>query len=193
MSGGRGVVALFVACALATGCFRASWRSLAGGEVIAPGRIVLTGSVRVVPPIEQRNPSAAPGTVLLPGSERRLLMLFTRDLSAPFKEDDPLPVAGSDSAWIPSEGRFFIEVPAAKVLFVRALLGVTDAGRTALEVPLKVELAGAHGVVDIGEITVVRGPGERVVVRRAPKEARGRALSRWPAMKWSARTAERLE
>ncbi len=184
---------LALALALLVGCVRTNLpHSAPGGAGPAPDTVLVVGSLRVVPKVNQQEASG-PHAILLGGMHGNFLASFTRTLQEPFRHHAWPPVEGADTAWVPMEGRFYVQVPAGKPLYLRGLSAVTNVGRTDLELPLRIDLRPGDRVVYIGHLHFIRTSPQKVLVkdRRALQEQDARMSGRGALLKhkWVTRLA----
>lgn len=192
MTPGRRPLLGAVAWLALSGCAGASLRTPQPGEALAPGEVLVVGSIAAVPPFEPRGP--IPSGVVLLGSARTAQAWFSTDLSEAW---DALarrsPLEHAETALVPTQGTFFFVVPRASRLYLRGLVLYTDAGAEMPEVPLRLDVRPGDRVVYVGSIKLVRTGDRRILVRDDLRGARRAAaeagLAALAAAPWTARLA----
>jgi hypothetical protein len=185
---GLGTLAL-----VSSGCITTTLRTFGGGRGAAgaprEGTVLVVGSLHVAPRVGPME--TGPAAALVGPTAENFYASFTQDLRSPYRRDRWPPVELSESAWIPLDGLFVVEVPARR-LYLRGLMAAKNSARIHVDVTLELDVRPGDEVVYVGQVHVLRVPPAKILVkdRREMKESLPADLLR---RKWVTRLAEPVE
>ncbi len=172
-------------------CFHPTWAPLRPDTGLSPDTIVLAGSLRADPPIQQHGlPRGHCGVwyqgrwepdgkiVFVQETDGNLMAMFTSDLSEPWKPQERKAVEPTAWTYLPVQGHFFIQVPRASRVQLRGLYYLTNAGARTFELPAHVDVSPQDRVVYVGEIQLQRSGARRAGFRDQVEGARAAARER---------------
>ena len=184
-------------CALglaASGCIATSLRTFEGGKGTAGAprkdSVLLVGYLHVVPTVQQKYGGS---TIVLTGQMvGNFFASFTPDLRSPYRRDHWPYVERAETAWMPMDGPFFIEVPARRQ-YLRGLMVVTDHGYTHVDLTLELDVRPGDEVVYVGHVHLVRVPPAKIAVKDRHEEFKEGAPADLLRRKWVTRLAEPVD
>jgi hypothetical protein len=189
------LVAGLGALALVTsGCITATLRTFGGGRGTAgaprEGTVLVVGSLHIVPRVGPME--TGPAAALVGPTAENFYASFTQDLRSPYRRDRWPPVELSESAWIPHDGLFVVEVPARRI-YLRGLLAAKNAARIHVDVTLELDVRPGDEVVYVGQVHVLRLPPAKITVKDRRDEMKESLPAELLGRKWVTRLAEPVE
>lgn len=153
-----------VAPLLLAGCVQATLPKVEPGGTPPKGMAILMGEIRIIPPVVQNEPGAR-GALILGDMNGNFLATFSGTLKEEFSRTSWPPIQSAQTAWVPMEGPFFVEVPSGHPVYLRGLTAVTNVGRADVELPVRIDLRPGDQVVYVGHLIFNRIPPEKVLVK----------------------------
>jgi hypothetical protein len=149
--------------------------------------VLVIGYLHVTPKVEQHY--AGTDVVVVGRMAGNLYASFTQDLRGPYRRDRWPPVEFAETAWMPMDGPFIVEVPARR-LYLRGLVAVTNVGRTHVDATLELDLRPGDEVVYVGHVHVMRAPPLKIMVKDRRDELQEGAPKDLVRRKWVTRLAK---
>ena len=160
-----------LATLLLAGCVQATLPRVQPGSTPGKGMAILMGVVRIIPPVVQNRPGG-PGAMIVGGMKGNFLATLSGSMEGEYSQSGWPPVQGAQTAWVPLEGPFFIEVPSGHTVYLRGLTAVTNVGRIDVDLPVRIDLRRGDRVVYVGHLIFNRVPPARVLVKDRGDEMR---------------------
>ncbi len=161
---------------LLAGCVQATLPKVQPGRTPAKGMAILMGVIRIIPPVVQNEPGGH-AALIVGDMNGHFLATFTGSMKDEYSQSGWPPIRGAQTAWVPLEGPFFVEVPSGHTVYLRGLTAVTNVGRTDVDLPVRIDLRRGDRVVYVGHLIFNRVPPARVLVKDRGDEMRDDATA----------------